>query len=522
MTLSRASIEELENQIKRLEIENQTLRTDVEFTKKDHHARSLQEALESLKILWGDAPGMIYRAMPDNRHRLLWVDGDCLSLTGYTAAELTQNKSLSYINLILPPYRHKVIDALQDCITRQQSFNIVYPIQTREGKIRYVKQGGWPDQTENPGAVEGFVGDVTACITAKENNLHFHQDSKYLSESMYRFVNLDPETDILEFLADELGQIDKGLIIALFLYDHTNQILKPSRIIGADINVIEDVLGTSLFGIQMEIPEEELRRNSKAGGVVASSLEVFELGQGLVTKEKAAELKDKLNIQSFYSTLLEYHNKVYGAALVCITDEAALNRLEIVRVLVNILPVAVQRQEDAQKLRENAFTFNSFLEQSKDGILLVNDQGIVQVWSRGQETITGFTRDEIIGKPIWEVHKTIGSDGPEMNEMFNGKLEKYRQEPDPSLNSTWDTHLREFSIRHKNGESVFVQSVFFPVQSTNGVMIGSISRDITREKRHHREMEIIISLNRALRSATTRSQVLDVVIQELKSLVEVK
>ncbi len=522
MTLFKADLEELEKQVRQLESENSTLRMSLEAAKVDQYTRNLNQVHETLKTIWGEAPGMVFRAIPDNRHRMIWVGGDCLPLTGYTAAELTQNQSFAYINLVLPQYRQQVVDALQECITHKQPFSIVYPIQTRDGKIRYVRQGGWPDQSESPNAVEGFVGDITSCSLAKETNLAFHQDFKYLSEAMCRFVNLDTESDVLEFLAGELERIAQGLIIGLFLYDSTRQVLKLFRVIGMEHSQLEEIIDTPLETAQIKITEEELRQYSKAAGFEPISMELYEITRGLFSEEKAVEIKNRLNTQSTYSTLLEHREKIYGAAVLMVNDEKATNRLEILRTLMNILPVAMQRQQDARQLRENAFTFDSFLEQSKDGILLVNDKGIVQVWSRGQEMITGYTRDEIIGKPVWEAHRIIAPDDMASDEMFNNYLEDYKQQPDPAIRSTWDKHLREFTIQHKNGDIIHIQSVFFPVQSTHGTMIGSISRNITREKRHQHEMELIISLNKALRSAATRNQVLDVVIKELKSLVEVK
>ena len=67
-----------------------------------------------------------------------------------------------------------------------------------------------------------------------------------------------------------------------------------------------------------------------------------------------------------------------------------------------------KRLRQARQLAENAIheseqKFRSFIEQSSDGFVLVDEQGCVIEWNQAFEWITGMRREEVIGRPIWEV-----------------------------------------------------------------------------------------------------------------------
>ncbi len=47
--------------------------------------------------------------------------------------------------------------------------------------------------------------------------------------------------------------------------------------------------------------------------------------------------------------------------------------------------------------------FRSFVEQSMEGILLVDDLGAVREWNQAMETITGMKKSTVIGSPVWAV-----------------------------------------------------------------------------------------------------------------------
>jgi CheY-like chemotaxis protein len=61
------------------------------------------------------------------------------------------------------------------------------------------------------------------------------------------------------------------------------------------------------------------------------------------------------------------------------------------------------RQFAENILRESEQKFRSFLEQSSDGFVLIDEQGNVIEWNQAREWITGLRRDEVVGRSFWDV-----------------------------------------------------------------------------------------------------------------------
>jgi PAS domain-containing protein len=54
-----------------------------------------------------------------------------------------------------------------------------------------------------------------------------------------------------------------------------------------------------------------------------------------------------------------------------------------------------------EALRDSEQKFSSFVQQSTDGIVLVNEEGKIIEWNHGQELITGYKREAVLGRSIW-------------------------------------------------------------------------------------------------------------------------
>ena len=67
------------------------------------------------------------------------------------------------------------------------------------------------------------------------------------------------------------------------------------------------------------------------------------------------------------------------------------------------VPRVSRRKEVEEALRESEEKFRSFVEKSSDGIVLIDERGLIVEWSEGQEKLTGLGRADVLGRPIWDV-----------------------------------------------------------------------------------------------------------------------
>ncbi len=130
----------------------------------------------------------------------------------------------------------------------------------------------------------------------------------------------------------------------------------------------------------------------------------------------------------------------------------------------------IQVQESEEKLR-------SFLEQSLDGIIIVDEMGEFTEWNHAAEQILGYKKNEVLNTPFWEFEFKVQGDPSISDDMEKIKqlgLENHKQLKDPVL--------FERKVICPDGKIVFLSISTFPIYTSTQKLIGRIVRDITQKK----------------------------------------
>ena len=137
-----------------------------------------------------------------------------------------------------------------------------------------------------------------------------------------------------------------------------------------------------------------------------------------------------------------------------------------------------ERMQAEEALRESEELFRGFVEQSADGVALIDEEGRIIEWNRGMEVLTGYSREEILGRTFWDVQHMLGAEeqreamplealkGIIAEALKSGKAPFFRRNP-------------EARFRHADGHERYVQQSAFPIKTPRGHRIGTIARDIT-------------------------------------------
>ncbi|MDA3941954.1 MAG: PAS domain S-box protein [Bacteroidetes bacterium] len=161
--------------------------------------------------------------------------------------------------------------------------------------------------------------------------------------------------------------------------------------------------------------------------------------------------------------------------------------LPIFVVLVRNITTA-QRTE--QHLRESEARFRAVVEQSDEGIIMFDEAGRITLWNKGEENMTGYAAEEVMGKYIWDVMHMIGPDSirkasPSGAQTIRKRILNLLARKD----QRWVHERNEREIQTKNGEIRTLQTLLFPVELAGNYMFGSINRDITQQKESERELK---------------------------------
>jgi diguanylate cyclase (GGDEF)-like protein/PAS domain S-box-containing protein len=149
-----------------------------------------------------------------------------------------------------------------------------------------------------------------------------------------------------------------------------------------------------------------------------------------------------------------------------------------------------ERFKAEQALIESEEKFRSLVEQSPDGIIIVDEEGMIVEWNHGQEQISGVKRSEAMGRPVWEIQYRLQPDETRTPDF----TERIKRSTLISLSSGEGTHFnqpREAVIQLPDGSRRNIEVVMYGYRTELGYRLGSLTRDITERKQVEMRLEYL-------------------------------
>ena len=140
-----------------------------------------------------------------------------------------------------------------------------------------------------------------------------------------------------------------------------------------------------------------------------------------------------------------------------------------------------ERAKAEEALRASEQRFRNLIEQSYDGIVLIDESGMVIEWNQAMEQITGLERQQVFGQPYWDVLSSLTQEdaSPESREEMKQVILSSLQ----SGEGIFLYHSTEAIYHNTRGETRVTTQTIFPIRTQKGFQIGGISHDITERKR---------------------------------------
>ncbi len=139
-----------------------------------------------------------------------------------------------------------------------------------------------------------------------------------------------------------------------------------------------------------------------------------------------------------------------------------------------------QLQERITALEVSEERLRGIITQSHDGIVFLDHDGAITVWNRAMATITGLPSEEVIGRPLWDVQYQVMCEEhqrPEMHAMLQAQIVAVLQGDD----APWLHRPSLQEIQCADGERRHIRSTIFPITTSQGRILASISQDVTNE-----------------------------------------
>ena len=151
------------------------------------------------------------------------------------------------------------------------------------------------------------------------------------------------------------------------------------------------------------------------------------------------------------------------------------------RVFLTVVNDITERKRAEKTLRESEARFRAIIEQSFDGVLVLDEALRIVEWNSAQTKVFGFTREEMMGKALWDYQFATMPDEQKMPQLLDTLKEQMLDSVNASDSFRADLlHTRK--VKAKDGSYKTVQVSSFPIEVSGGKLYCSITRDITAEQ----------------------------------------
>ncbi|MFA4876465.1 MAG: PAS domain S-box protein [Methanoregula sp.] len=151
-------------------------------------------------------------------------------------------------------------------------------------------------------------------------------------------------------------------------------------------------------------------------------------------------------------------------------------------VLIGISRDVTKKRQSEEALKESDETLRSFVRESADGIMLVDESGTVIAWNNTFSQITGIAPEDAVGRSYADImisllvpeHRT-----PDRIERIKTKT----AEASRTGKAEYFPRINEIEFMRGDGERRVIQQIAFPLRTAKGFRIGCIARDMTEYRR---------------------------------------
>ena len=338
-----------------------------------------------------------------------------------------------------------------------------------------------------------FAKWVGYIISLNENNTKLESDKKYLS-AINGFVTnlLEDESieeiawEIAENVIEEFGFED----CVIYLCDHEQRVCNQIAAYGPKMDKDRKILnplvipfGQGIVGSVAQTGKSELISDTRLDEryIKDDQKRLSELAVPIEADGQVIGVIDSEN------AVADYFTKQHFDTITTIANLAA-NRLKNA--------IAKKKQLEAEEyLKDSEKKLRSILDSAIDGVISIDERGLVLEWNKSAENIFGYKGKEAIGKPLTD---TIIPEAYKLAHE-NGMSHYHKTGEGPVL-----FQKIEISAMRKSGEEFPIELAIIPVKSKGKTTFTAFVSDITVQKNVQEEMEKALQKERELNELKSR------------------
>jgi PAS domain S-box-containing protein len=401
---------------------------------------AVRESEEKYRILTERSPiGIVI--MEKEKRRVTFANPAACEMTGYSAEELNNVPLEKWSQMVHAEDRPAAAERAQRILANKRvPADFQYRLIRKDGSVRWVESNSAPITYRGKKATQIVMVDITERKRA-ERELQKHKER--LEEMVAdRTAELKESKEYLDSVIDAFDD-------PIFVKDdkHRWVLLNDAacRMLGRSRN---ELIGKSDYDF---LPKEQADEFWRVDDLV------FKTGEPNVNEEKITWGKEIRTISTKKSLLVD----------------RGTGRKYIVGIIRDI----TDRVEAEAELRESKERLQIIFDYAPEAYYLTDTEGRFVDGNRAAEEMSGYGKDELIGKTVIESNLLNREEIPKALRL----LERNRR-GDP-------TGPVEFTILRKDGRQLILEISSYPVTIQGQLLILNIARDITEHKTLDQQIE---------------------------------
>jgi PAS domain S-box-containing protein len=296
---------------------------------------------------------------------------------------------------------------------------------------------------------------------------------KYESPSVSRIFGYEPG-----YLVDKSGlDFIHPEDVSLVRYEFENVIRGNNDFYPSEIRV-KHKSGNWIF---LDIIGDNLLNHPAIEGIILTARDITERKENMVQLTMYRDHLEQLVLKR--TEEIERIN----SELIATNEKLKFTNQELAKKNNTLNEEIIKRIETQLMLEESENKFRSFIEQSTEGITLIDESGQIVDWNKGMESIFRINREEVINTYVWEFDYRFLPEkrkSPEQFEELKTSVMNYLADIDHTKVMTVEGLYMTMELKQK-----YLYVTIFPVITPKRKYVGRIFRDVTGIRRAQEEIQ---------------------------------
>jgi PAS domain S-box-containing protein len=294
----------------------------------------------------------------------------------------------------------------------------------------------------------------------------------FLYKTALDFIQIDPKDDIYRFIGKKLKEILGDSIVIINHYDKASNSLQVRALEGLKEKIKKTlkIVGKDLLTMSFPVNNEEARNALISGELSRVPGGLYELTFGQIPKSICHVLEKFLNAGEMYVSGFTREKELFGNIIIIIPKGVELKNREFINTFIKQAAIVLQKKQAEEELRNSEEYLKILFDYAPDAYYLNDLKGNFVDGNLAAERLTGYKREELIGKSFLKLKLLSLADMPKAAKVLGKNLRGQSTGPD------------EFVLNRKDNNKVTVEVSTYSVKIKGRTLVLGIARDITERK----------------------------------------